>query len=97
MRISFFVPRCTPDNSHGRYVIELVKRLGVQLPVTVYAGAFSPLLRSMARCRFLPVPNRPAMARLEWAGVNSGTASGVELRRRLRIALPAPSVARGDR
>ena len=78
MRISFFVPRCTPDNSHGRYVIELVKRLGVQLPVTVYAGVFSPLLRSVARCRFLPVPNRPAIARLAamW------TASVVAARRR---------------
>src|SRR6266487_752966 len=78
MRISFFVPRCTPDNSHGRYVIELVRRLGGQLPVTVYAAAFSPLVRSVARCRFLPVPNRPAIARLAamW------TASVVAVRRR---------------
>jgi UDP-glucose:(heptosyl)LPS alpha-1,3-glucosyltransferase len=69
MRISFFVPRCTPDNSHGRYVVELVRRLGGQLPVTVYAGTFSPLVRSVARCRFLPVPNRPAFARVAsmWA------------------------------
>jgi len=78
MRISFFVPRCIPDNSHGRYVIELVRRLGGQLSVTVYAGAFSPLVRSVARCRFVPVPNRPAFARLAamW------TASVVASRRR---------------
>lgn len=64
MRISFFVPRCTPDNSHGRYVIELAKRLGKEHPVTVYAGAFWPPLRSSVDCRYLPVPIRPAVARL---------------------------------
>src|SRR5690349_22669196 len=69
MRISFFVPRCTPDNSHGRYVIELAKRLGSECRVTVYAGAFWPLLRPGVHCRFLPVPTRPALARLAalWA------------------------------
>lgn len=69
MRISFFVPRCTPDNSHGRYVIELSKRLGSECHVTVYAGAFWPLFRPGVHCRFLPVPIRPALARLAalWA------------------------------
>src|SRR5947209_4782275 len=64
MRISFFVPRCTPDNSHGRYVIELARRLGREHSITVNAGAFWPPLRSVARCISLPVPNRPAIARL---------------------------------
>lgn len=69
MRISYFVPRCTPENSHGRYVIELAKQLHGEYPVTVYAGAFWPPLRSMVRWRFLPVPNRPTVARLAalWA------------------------------
>jgi glycosyltransferase involved in cell wall biosynthesis len=64
MRISFFVPKCTPDNSHGRYVIELAKRIGREHPVTVYASHFWPPIRSAVRCRFLPVPNRPAIARI---------------------------------
>lgn len=64
MRISYFLPRCTPDNSHGRYVIELAKRLGREHQVTVHAGAFWPPLRSVVRCRLLPIPNRPAVARL---------------------------------
>jgi glycosyltransferase involved in cell wall biosynthesis len=69
MRISYFVPRCTPDNSHGRYVIELARRLGAERPVTVYAGAFWPPLRSSASCRYLPIPIRPTVARLAalWA------------------------------
>jgi UDP-glucose:(heptosyl)LPS alpha-1,3-glucosyltransferase len=69
MRISFFVPRCTPDNSHGRYVIELAKRMCGQHSVSVYAGGFWPPIRSVVRCRFLPVPIRPAVARLAalWA------------------------------
>src|SRR6266516_688966 len=64
MRISFFVPRCTPDNSHGRYVIELATRLAGAHAVTVYAGAFWPSLEPSVRRRRLPVPNRPAVARL---------------------------------
>lgn len=69
MQISFFVPRCTPDNSHGRYVIELAKRLGSEHQVTVFAGAFWTPLRSMVKCRLIPVANRPAVARLAtlWA------------------------------
>jgi len=69
MLITFFVPKCTPDNSHGRYVIELAKRLGHEHRVTVHAGAFWSPLRSMVSCRFLPVPNRPAVGRLAalWA------------------------------
>ena len=64
MRISFFIPRCTPDNSHGRYVVELAKRLGGEHHVAVYSGAFWPPLRSVVRCRRLPAVNRPALARL---------------------------------
>lgn len=64
MRISFFVPRCTGDNSHGRYVIELARRFGDAHSVTVYSRAFWPPLRHHARCRYVPVPNRPAIARL---------------------------------
>jgi len=64
MRISFFVPRCTPDNSHGRYIIELAKRFCGEQRVTVYAGTFWPPLRSIVRCRLIPVPSRPALARL---------------------------------
>jgi len=78
MRISFFLPRCTPENSHGRYVIELAKRLRGDNQVSVYAGAFWPPFRSMVQCHFLPVPNRPSIARLAalWA------ASVVAVRRR---------------
>ena len=64
MRIGFVVPRCTPDNSHGRYVIGLATRLAAERDVTVYAGAFWPPLPSAIRRRQLPVPNRPAVARL---------------------------------
>jgi UDP-glucose:(heptosyl)LPS alpha-1,3-glucosyltransferase len=64
MQISYFVPRCTPENSHGRYVIELAKRVSREYPVNIYSGAFWEPLRSIVRCRFLPVPNRPAVARL---------------------------------
>jgi len=69
MRISFLVPRCTPDNSHGRYVIELAKRLGSAHEVRVSSGAIWPPLRATVHCRLLPVPNRPAIARLAtlWA------------------------------
>lgn len=69
MRISFFVPRCTPDNSHGRYVIELAKCLGREHSITVNAGAFWPPLRSVAHWNFLPTPKRPTIARLAalWA------------------------------
>jgi len=71
MRINYFVPRCTPENSHGRYVIELAKRMGAHHPVTIYSGAFWPPLRSVIQCRFLPVPNRPAVARLAALWVTS--------------------------
>lgn len=64
MRISYLLPRCTPDNSHGRYVIELARRLGGEHQVTVCAGAFWPPIRTLVRCHFLPVPIRPAVARL---------------------------------
>ena len=64
MRISYFVPKCTPDNSHGRYVVELASRLGTGHAVRVYSGAFWPPLESVAQCRVVPVPVRPAIARL---------------------------------
>lgn len=64
MRITFFVPRCTPDNSHGRYVIELAKRFGVNHEVSVHSGAFSHELRAKANCVSIPIPNRPALLRI---------------------------------
>jgi len=69
MRIGFFVPRCTPDNSHGRYIIELAKRLALNHQVAVYAGEFWPQLRSVVECHTVPVSNRPAVLRIAglWA------------------------------
>lgn len=64
MRIGFFVPRCTPDNSHGRYVIELAQSLADDHEVTVYSGTFWPPLRTGIRCHYLPVLIRPTLARL---------------------------------
>lgn len=64
MRIAFFVPRCTPENSHGRYVIELAQRLAGDHRVAVYSGAFWSPLRTKIGCHFLPVLNRPTVARL---------------------------------
>ena len=64
MRIAFFVPRCTPDNSHGRYVIELAQRMAGRHEVEVFAGAVWAPLRRDVRCRWLPVPNRPTVLRL---------------------------------
>ena len=74
MQICFFVPRCTPDNSHGRYVVELAKRLGIEHVLTVYSGAFWPQLRSLVTCRFLPIPVRPAVLRLASLWVTSAVA-----------------------
>lgn len=70
MRINFFVPRCTPDNSHGRYVIELSKQFSKTHSVRVFAGVFSPDIGSIVECHRLPVQQRPAVARLAtlWAG-----------------------------
>lgn len=78
MRINFFVPRCTPDNSHGRYVVELAKRLGVKHQVTLYSGAFWPPLRPVARCRFVPVPIRPEAIRLGMLWTSSVLATKLE-------------------
>lgn len=64
MQISFFVPRCTPDNSHGRYVVELAKRFGPDHSVTVYSGSLWAPLRSVVHYQYLPVPIRPAAGRL---------------------------------
>jgi len=75
MRISFFVPRCTPDNSHGNYVVQLSKRLEPEHKVSVYSGAFWPPLRSVARCHFVAVPVRPAVVRLGTLWVSSVFAS----------------------
>src|SRR5262245_42760937 len=75
MRICYFVPRCTPDNSHGRYVVELASRLGHEHAVRVYSGAIWPPLRSNAQCRQVPVPVRPAAVRLAALWVSSLLAS----------------------
>jgi glycosyltransferase involved in cell wall biosynthesis len=64
MRINFFVPRCTSDNSHGRYVIELSKRFSKMHSVRVFAGAFSADIESTVECHRIPVQQRPAIARL---------------------------------
>jgi UDP-glucose:(heptosyl)LPS alpha-1,3-glucosyltransferase len=75
MRIGFFVPRCTPENSHGRYVIELGKRLARDHDVSIYAGAFWPPLHSLVKCHRLPVPNRPAGLRLATLWATSAVAA----------------------
>jgi len=69
MKINFFVPRCTSDNSHGRYVIELAKRFSRDHSVKVFAGLFSADIQSGVECHHLPVQQRPAIARLAslWA------------------------------
>lgn len=64
MRIGYFVPRCTTENSHGRYVIEIAKRLAANHHVAVYAGRFWPPLRSLVECHRVPVPNRPTVLRI---------------------------------
>src|SRR5262245_23902475 len=64
MRISYIVPRCSPDNSHGRYVIELAKRLKSHHSITVYSGMFGDQVSTDIERRYLPVPNRPAVVRL---------------------------------
>ncbi len=70
MRISFLLTKCTPDNGHGRYVIELARRLAENHSIKVYAGEFWRPLQSIATCRLLPVLQRPAFTRLAslWVG-----------------------------
>jgi glycosyltransferase involved in cell wall biosynthesis len=69
MRIGFVVPRCLSTNSHGRYVIELTRRLAVSQDVTVYSGARCESLNGRGRFRYLPVLDWPMLARLTtvWA------------------------------
>jgi glycosyltransferase involved in cell wall biosynthesis len=69
VRIAFVVPRCIPDNSHGRYVIELASRFALDNDVTVYSGAFCPALTARVRRRFLPIVDWPMVCRLAttWA------------------------------
>src|SRR5262245_40309984 len=76
MRISFLVPRCTPDNSHGNYVDQLARRLRPDHDVTVCSGTLWPPLRSLVRYRFLPIPTRPAIARLASLWVTSTMVRG---------------------
>jgi UDP-glucose:(heptosyl)LPS alpha-1,3-glucosyltransferase len=64
MRIGFFVPRCTTDNSHGRSVIALAERFATSHDVTVYTGAGGLPTGTPASLRWLPVLDRPAVARL---------------------------------
>jgi UDP-glucose:(heptosyl)LPS alpha-1,3-glucosyltransferase len=71
MRIAFCLPRCQPDNSHGRYVIELARRMAHSHAVTIYAGSiWRELPPSIASHRLL-VPNRPALARISALWVSS--------------------------
>jgi glycosyltransferase involved in cell wall biosynthesis len=69
MRIGFVVPRCRPTNSHGRYVIELARRLAVSEDVTVYSGARCDSLAGRGTFRYLPILDWPMLARLAtgWA------------------------------
>lgn len=69
MRIGFVVPRCLATNSHGRYVIELTRRLALSEDVTVYSGARCASLDGRGRFRYLPVLDWPMLARLAtvWA------------------------------
>ena len=64
MKIGFFVPRCEPDNSHGRYVIALAEAMAAAHDVTVCAGAITPSLRPGIRRQRTVVPNRPSIVRL---------------------------------
>jgi UDP-glucose:(heptosyl)LPS alpha-1,3-glucosyltransferase len=69
MRIGFVVPRCLTTNSHGRYVIELTRRLAASQEVTVYSGARCASLNGRGRFQYLPVLDWPMLARLAtvWA------------------------------
>jgi UDP-glucose:(heptosyl)LPS alpha-1,3-glucosyltransferase len=64
MRIGFVVPRCLATNSHGRYVIELTRRLAASQEVTVYSGARCASLNGRGRFQYLPVLDWPMLARL---------------------------------
>jgi glycosyltransferase involved in cell wall biosynthesis len=57
------VPRCTTDNSHGRYVMELALRLAKAHRVEVFSGGFAPSVRQKVVCHLLPVLDRPAVLR----------------------------------
>jgi glycosyltransferase involved in cell wall biosynthesis len=63
MDIAFFVPRCTTDNSHGRYVMELALRLAKAHRVEVFSGGFAQSVRQRVVCHLLPVLDRPAILR----------------------------------
>ena len=69
MRINYLLPRCTPDNSHGNYVTQLVRCLGAEHDITIYTGQSSAPAGPRVHFRFLPVPVRPAIARIAslWA------------------------------
>jgi glycosyltransferase involved in cell wall biosynthesis len=69
VKIAYIVPRCVPDNSHGRYVIELASRLTREHDVTIYSGAFVQGLPVTITRRVLPVVDWPMIGRMAttWA------------------------------
>lgn len=64
MRIAYIVPRCLPTNGHGRYVLELVRALSPGHDLHIFSSAFPADMRLPAVLRRVPLPDRPAVARL---------------------------------
>lgn len=64
MRIAYIVPRCLPTNGHGRYVLELVRALPPGHDVHIFSSAFPNPADLPAVLHRVPLPDRPAIARL---------------------------------
>ncbi len=69
MKIAYVVPRCLPSNSHGGYVLELARVLGQDHDVRIFSSAFPADRTIPATLTRIPLPDRPAVARLAawWA------------------------------
>ena len=93
MKIGFFVPRCEPDNSHGRYVIALAEAMAAAAyDVTVCAGAITPALGHEVRRLSVTVPNRPSVVRLAMGWV----AAAVTMRRQAFDVVHVQGADAGD-
>lgn len=69
MRIAYVVPRCVPENSHGRYTLGIAKVVGRRHQVHIISAAFPPDEILPATIQRVPLPNWPALGRLAswWA------------------------------